>query len=176
MDGTEQLIELLHERSGSSISKIRNDLSKLIDDSLIERLLITCQGDTKLRDRIKPYVHLLRTDPWGYPLVYPAGSFIVTSGSNRRETGTHYTPKSLTEAIVAETLTPLTYIGPTEGIPREKWQLKSSSELLTLKICDPAMGSGAFLVQTCRWLADRLVESWTLAEESGKKSVLMATF
>ncbi|MBF8089033.1 ATP phosphoribosyltransferase regulatory subunit, partial [Klebsiella pneumoniae] len=166
MDGTEQLIELLHERSGSSISKIRNDLSKLIDDSLIERLLITCQGDTKLRDRIKPYVHLLRTDPWGYPLVYPAGSFIVTSGSNRRETGTHYTPKSLTEAIVAETLTPLTYIGPTEGIPREKWQLKSSSELLTLKICDPAMGSGAFLVQTCRWLADRLVESWTLAEES----------
>ncbi|HDU3893931.1 TPA: ATP phosphoribosyltransferase regulatory subunit, partial [Klebsiella pneumoniae subsp. pneumoniae] len=93
MDGTEQLIELLHERSGSSISKIRNDLSKLIDDSLIERLLITCQGDTKLRDRIKPYVHLLRTDPWGYPLVYPAGSFIVTSGSNRRETGTHYTPK-----------------------------------------------------------------------------------
>lgn len=168
MDGTEQLIELLHERSGSSISKIRNDLSKLIDDSLIERLLITCQGDTKLRDRIKPYVHLLRTDPWGYPLVYPAGSFIVTSGSNRRETGTHYTPKSLTEAIVAETLTPLTYIGPTEGIPREKWQLKSSSELLTLKICDPAMGSGAFLVQTCRWLADRLVESWTLAEESGK--------
>lgn len=70
--------------------------------------------------------------------------FIVTSGSNRRETGTHYTPKSLTEAIVAETLTPLTYIGPTEGIPREKWQLKSSSELLTLKICDPAMGSGAF--------------------------------
>lgn len=169
MDGTEQLIELLHERSGSSISKIRNDLSKLIDDSLIERLLITCQGDTKLRDRIKPYVHLLRTDPWGYPLVYPAGSFIVTSGSNRRETGTHYTPKSLTEAIVAETLTPLTYIGPTEGIPREKWQLKSSSELLTLKICDPAMGSGAFLVQTCRWLADRLVESWTLAEESGKK-------
>ncbi|MDH8517202.1 hypothetical protein QIH19_27585, partial [Klebsiella pneumoniae] len=44
MDGTEQLIELLHERSGSSISKIRNDLSKLIDDSLIERLLITCQG------------------------------------------------------------------------------------------------------------------------------------
>ncbi|MDT0639893.1 DNA methyltransferase [Citrobacter werkmanii] len=169
MDGTEQLIELLHERSGSSISKIRNELSKLIDDSLIERLLITCQGDTKLRDRIKPYVHLLRTDPWGYPLVYPAGSFIVTSGSNRRETGTHYTPKSLTEAIVAETLTPLTYIGPTEGIPREKWQLKSSSELLTLKICDPAMGSGAFLVQTCRWLADRLVESWILAEESGKK-------
>jgi hypothetical protein len=30
------------------------------------------------------------------------------------------------------------------------------------------MGSGAFLVQACRWLADRLVESWSLAEGSGK--------
>lgn len=167
VDGTEQLITLLHERSGCSISRIRKDLSKLVDENLAERLLITCQGDIKLRDRIKPFAHLLRTDPWGYPLVYPAGSFIVTSGSNRRETGTHYTPKSLTEEIVTQTLTPLSYIGPVEGIPREKWQLKSSTELLELKICDPAMGSGAFLVQACRWLAERLVEAWSFAEESG---------
>ncbi|EPJ0134820.1 hypothetical protein ACTBIB_004306 [Klebsiella pneumoniae] len=144
MDGTEQLIALLHERSGCSVSRIRKDLSKLIDENLAERLLITCQGDIKLRDRIKPFAHLLRTDPWGYPLVYPAGSFIVTSGSNRRETGTHYTPKSLTEEVVAQTLIPLSYIGPVEGIPHEEWQLKSSAELLELKICDPAMGSGAF--------------------------------
>lgn len=169
MDGTLQLIELLHERSGISTSRVHNDLSKLIDDSLADRLLTACQGNIQLRDRIKPYVHLLRTDPWGYPLVYPAGSFIVTSGSNRRETGTHYTPKSLTEAIVTETLMPVAYLGPAEGFPRGEWQLKSSDELLELKICDPAMGSGAFLVQTCRWLADRLVESWSLAEESGKK-------
>lgn len=168
MDGAEQLIALLHERSGCSVSRIRKDLSKLIDENLAERLLITCQGDIKLRDRIKPFAHLLRTDPWGYPLVYPAGSFIVTSGSNRRETGTHYTPKSLTEEVVAQTLIPLSYIGPVEGIPHEEWQLKSSAELLELKICDPAMGSGAFLVQTCRWLAERLVEAWSLAEKSGK--------
>ena len=32
--------------------------------------------------------------------------------------------------------------------------------ILDLKVCDPAMGSGAFLVQTCRQLADALVESW----------------
>ncbi|SQC48608.1 ATP phosphoribosyltransferase [Klebsiella pneumoniae] len=140
MDGTEQLIKLLHERSGSSTSKVRNDLSKTIDEDLIERLLITCQGDIKLRDRIKPYVHLLRTDPWGYPLVYPAGAFMVIGSSNRRETGTHYTPKSLTEAIVAETLTPLTYFGPVEGSACKEWTLKTPAELLDLKICDPAMG------------------------------------
>ena len=168
LDGAVRLAELLQERSGSSASRVRNDLAKPVDDTLADRLLTACQGDTKLRDRVKPYAHLLRTDPWGYPLVYPAGAFIVTTGSDRRETGTHYTPKSLTEAIVAETLTPAAYVGPAEGTPRDQWVLKSPVELIDLKICDPAMGSGAFLVQACRWLSDRLVESWALVEASGK--------
>ncbi|WP_268063727.1 MULTISPECIES: Eco57I restriction-modification methylase domain-containing protein [unclassified Citrobacter] len=168
MNSPEKLVELLQERSGSSVSRVRKDLARDVDDTLADRLLTTCQGDIQLRDRIKPYAHLLRTDPWGYPLVYPAGAFIVTSGSNRRETGTHYTPKSLTENIVTETLTPIAYIGPAEGTPRKAWQLKSPTELLDLKICDPAMGSGAFLVQACRWLADRLVEAWSQAEATGK--------
>ncbi|GJK67430.1 ATP phosphoribosyltransferase regulatory subunit [Klebsiella oxytoca] len=167
-DGAEQLIKLLQERSGSSASRVCKDLGKAVDDTLADRLLTTCQGDILLRDRIKPYTHMLRTDPWGYPLVYSTGAFIVTSGSNRRETGTHYTPKSLTEAIVTETLMPVVYFGPSEGMPREEWQLKSPAELLDLKICDPAMGSGAFLVQVCRWLATRLVEAWSNAEVIGK--------
>jgi hypothetical protein len=168
LDGAERLAELLQERSGSSASRVRNDLAKSVDDILADRLLTACQGDTKLRDRVKPFAHLLRTDPWGYPLVYPAGAFIVTTGSDRRETGTHYTPKSLTEAIAAETLTPVAYVGPAEGTPREQWALKSPAELLGLKICDPAMGSGAFLVQACRWLSDRLVEAWSQVEALGK--------
>lgn len=167
LDCVEELTKLLKERSGSQVTKIRKALGSVVDDALGDRLLTACQGDTKLRDRVKPYAHLLRTDPWGYPLVYPAGAFIVTTGSDRRETGTHYTPKSLTEAIVTETLTPVAYIGPAEGAPRDQWVLKSPAELLDLKICDPAMGSGAFLVQACRWLSDRLVESWALAEASG---------
>lgn len=168
LDGVARLAQLLQERSGSSASRVRNDLAKAVDDTLADRLLTACLGDTKLRDRIKPYAHLLRTDPWGYPLVYPAGAFIVTTGSDRRETGTHYTPKSLTEAIVTETLTPVAYVGPAEGTPRDQWKLKSPAELLDLKICDPAMGSGAFLVQACRWLSDRLVEAWSQVEDLGK--------
>lgn len=162
-----RLIDLLKERSGISLSRVQRDLAKPVDDGLFDRLLTACQGDTNLRDRVKPYVHLLRTDPWGYPLVYPTGSFIVITGSGRRESGTHYTPKSLTEAIVVETLTPVTYVGPAEGFLRDQWALKSPSELLDLKICDPAMGSGAFLVQVCRWLSDRLVEAWSKAEDLG---------
>lgn len=167
LDGKDRLVALLRERSGSSESRVRNDLAKPVDDALSERLLTACLGDTELLGRIKPYGHLLRTDPWGYPLVYPKGAFVVTTGTDRRETGTHYTPKSLTEAIVAETLTPIAYVGPAEGLPRAEWRLKSPAELLDLKICDPAMGSGAFLVQACRWLAERLAEAWSRAEEAG---------
>jgi len=36
-----------------------------------------------------------------------------------------------------------------------------SEDLLRLTICDPAMGSGAFLVEACRFLADELVAAWT---------------
>lgn len=168
LDGAERLAELLQERSGSSASRVRNDLGKPVDDTLADRLLAAAHGDSALRDRIKPFAHLVRTDPWGYPLVYPAGAFVVATGSDRRETGTHYTPKSLTEAIVTETLTPIAYVGPAEGMPREQWVLKSAAELLDLKICDPAMGSGAFLVQACRWLADHLVEAWSQTEAAGK--------
>jgi hypothetical protein len=167
LDGVDRLTAVLQEHTGSSASRIFNDLAKSIDDDLADRLLTACHGDVKLRDRIKHYAHLLRTDPWGYPLVYPTGTFIVTTGSDRRETGTHYTPKSLTETIVAETLTPIAYAGPSEGKAREEWVLKSPDALLDLKICDPAMGSGAFLVQVCRWMAERLVESWILAESNG---------
>lgn len=168
LDDADRLAELLQQRSGSSASRVRNDLNRAVDDALADRLLAACHGDTALRDRIKPFGRLVRTDPWGYPLVYPAGSFIVTTGSDRRETGTHYTPKSFTEAIVAETLTPIAYVGLAEGTPRAEWSLRSPAELLDLKICDPAMGSGAFLVQACRWLADRLVEAWAQAEAQGR--------
>jgi hypothetical protein len=168
LEGAARLADLLQDRSGSSASRIRNDMAKPVDDTLADRLLAACHGDSGLRDRIKPFAHLVCSDPWGYPLVYPAGAFIVTTGSNRRETGTHYTPKSLTEMIVVETLTPVVYAGPSEGRPRDQWTLKSPSEILDLKICDPAMGSGAFLVQACRWLAERLVEAWSLAEKNGR--------
>ena len=166
--GRQAVEELLKDRTGSSASRVRNDLDKTVDEGSADKLLTACHADRSLRDRIRPYFHLLRTDRWGYPLVYPKGTFMVRSGADRRETGTHYTPKSFTEAIVKETLEPLVYVGAANGERREAWQLKSPAELLDLKICDPAMGSGAFLVQVCRWLSERLVEAWAQAEGRGQ--------
>jgi len=161
------LAVLLEERSGSSASRVKNDLAKKVDEAAADKLLTACHGDQALRARIKPYFHFLQMDRWGYPLVYPEKTFMVTTGADRRETGTHYTPKSFTEVIIKETLEPIVYVGPVEGRPREEWALKTPAELLDLKICDPAMGSGAFLVQACRWLSERLVEAWNNAEKQG---------
>ena len=72
------------------------------------------------------------------------------------------------------TLEPLVYEGVAEGKPKEQWKLKSAAELLKLKICDMAMGSGAFLVQTCRYLAERLVEAWENAEKANPGKVVTA--
>ena len=165
-NGDKALSALLEERTGSSFSRVKT-IWQEVDESAADKLLTACHGDQVLRDRIKPYFHFLRMDRWGYPLVYPEKTFMVTTGTDRRETGTHYTPKSLTEAIVNQTLEPVVYVGPAEGKPREKWSLKSTAALLALKICDPAMGSGAFLVQACRWLSERLVEAWEVAGKRG---------
>jgi Eco57I restriction-modification methylase len=168
LDGETALVKLVLEVTGRSESAIRNGLSKPADDTVFGRVLGVCGGDTELAERIRPFTNLLRTDAWDDPIVYRDNSIMVTLGADRRETGTHYTPKSLTESIVTTTLEPVVYVGPAEGKPREEWTLKSSREILDLKVCDPAMGSGAFLVQACRYLGEKLVEAWLHEEAAGK--------
>ena len=167
VDGEQSLHKLLAVTQRSE-SAIRNALARPVDEDISVLILSVCGGDTALAKRILPYANLLRTDAWGDPIVYHENALIVTLGADRRETGTHYTPKSMTESIVFNTLEPVVYQGPAEGKPREQWLLKSADEILELKICDPTMGSGAFLVQTCRWLAERLLDSWGIAEGCGK--------
>ncbi|MEQ1861836.1 MAG: restriction endonuclease, partial [Chthoniobacteraceae bacterium] len=125
-----------------------------------------CDHDPALAARIAPYAGLLRADTFARPLVILPDSLYVAPGSDRRSTGTHYTPRSLTEPIVQHTLEPLVYHGPAEGLPRGEWRLKTPREILALKICDLAMGSGAFLVGVCRYLSARLVEAWAEVERA----------
>ena len=80
-----------------------------------------------------------------------AGSLILQPTAERRRSGSHYTPRALTEPIVAEAFRPWL----------ERCQDKPTAEqILALKVCDPAMGSGAFLVAVCRYLAAWLVQAW----------------
>lgn len=161
------LIAILRDITQRSEATLRKAVNKPNDEIVLGRLFSLCGGNLALAERIRPFLNLIRNDAWGDPIVYRANSFMVTLGADRRETGTHYTPKILTENIVSTTLEPLVFKGPENGLPREQWIIKSSSELLDLKICDLAMGSGAFLVQVCRYLAERLVEAWSIEEKNG---------
>ena len=71
----------------------------------------------------------------------------------RRHSGSHYTPRSLTEPIVRRALEPAyARLGETA----------SPEAVLSLKVLDPACGSGAFLVETCRQLGARLEQAWNM--------------
>jgi hypothetical protein len=84
------------------------------------------------------------------------GTPILQPTDERRRTGSHYTPRSLTEPIVRHALEPaFERLGP-QATPEQ---------ILELKVCDPAMGSGAFLVEACRAIATKLVESWSLHKD-----------
>lgn len=79
------------------------------------------------------------------------GGLVLQPGDERRRSGSHYTPRSFTEPIVRKTLGPiLTRFG----------EQPTSGQILDLRICDIAVGSAAFLVETCRQLADVLVRAW----------------
>ncbi len=165
--GHDRLIEFLKDVTGRSLAAIRKSLDEgsLRDE---HKLLVACGNDQALLTRLRPFDGLIREDSFERPLVVLSGSVYVTAGADRRSSGTHYTPPTLTEPIVQHTLEPLVYEGPAEGWPREQWTLKSPKEILELKVCDMAMGSGAFLVQACRYIAERLTEAW---EDQEKKHV-----
>ena len=166
----DKLTEYLTEETGRTAKAIGKALTSGEPDEFA--LQHACQGDMRLVARLRPYADLLRSDTFGRALVVHPGSVYVTAGSDRRSTGTHYTPRSLTEPIVQHTLEPLVYIGPAEGKPRAEWKLRSAREILAIKVCDLAMGSGAFLVQCCRYLAERLVEAWEIAERANPGKIL----
>ena len=75
------------------------------------------------------------------PAAQPGVVRMARTSNRRKSTGSFYTPRSLTEFLVRQALSPLV-----DG--------RSADQILGLRVCDPAMGSGAFLVAACRYLAD----------------------
>jgi hypothetical protein len=72
----------------------------------------------------------------------PTTIVLKKTSTERKATGSFYTPRSITEFVVRRTLHPLV-------------DLKTADEILSLRVVDPAMGSGAFLVAACYYLADQ---------------------
>ncbi|MPY89236.1 MAG: N-6 DNA methylase [Luteitalea sp.] len=86
------------------------------------------------------------------------GSAGVEGSSTRKDTGTFYTPRPITDFLVRRTLAPLVAEA-------------RSDEILTLKVLDPAMGSGAFLVAACRFLAEAYERALVTEQQVGPAEI-----
>jgi hypothetical protein len=119
-----------------------------------------------------------------YDLKLTSGGTIVPDADKtaRHESGSYYTPDSLVMLIIEKAIRPFVeerreaFRAEAEKLasdPRPthvRLALLSSTDparaILGLKICDPAMGSGHFLVSLVDWLADKVLAAMAEAEQT----------
>ena len=153
----------------SSIGSVRSLTEKLAPLAGEERAqaqtrLYAVTRDHVLVQRLLPFYRIIRQDLRGDPVVILPGALYVSKSALRASTGTHYTPRLLAEQVAEGALEPLVYYpGPLQTADRSKWRLRIADEILSLRVADIAMGSGAFLVAACRYLAGKLIEAWSAA-------------
>lgn len=83
--------------------------------------------------------------------MYTKGSFIYRlAGRDRQKSASYYTPQVLTQCLVKYALKEL--LAPENG------RVKTADDILTLTVCEPAMGSAAFLNEAVNQLADAYLE------------------
>jgi uncharacterized protein (DUF1778 family) len=84
----------------------------------------------------------VRRDERGQLVTHPKGSYIFRlAGRDREKSASYYTPEVLTRCLVKYSL-------------KELLPGKTADEILQLTLCEPAMGSGAFLAEAVDQLAE----------------------
>ncbi len=90
----------------------------------------------------------------------------------RKDWGSYYTPDDLVGLVIEEAVGPLAdarrqafreAVDKGAG-PADLARLDPATKILELKVCDPAIGSGHFLVNLVDWLADRTIEAMAASE------------
>lgn len=155
--GEDALLRLLRTRTGRSAATLRRALARRVDARARAIWLRACGGDDALRSRFEWCAGLVRD--MTCPVVHINGALYVLENGARRASGSHYTPPALARELVERTLAPLVFRGPARGLTRDLWTLRAPDELLALRVCDAAMGTGALLLGACEYLTARLVES-----------------
>ncbi|HEX5541634.1 MAG TPA: DNA methyltransferase [Micromonospora sp.] len=173
------LAKLLAEKykigSTAALTKKLAPLEATEQEEARKKLLAVTGGDYPLTERLLQFVGIIREDLRGLPVVILPGALFVTESALRKNTGTHYTPRFLAEQVVEGALEPLVYEpGPLQTADKAQWKLKSSAQILALKVADIAMGSAAFLVAAARYLGDRLIEAWSREGDERAQSYLQA--
>jgi hypothetical protein len=95
------------------------------------------------------------------------GQFFLQGGDGRKASGAFYTPPEFVRFMVRQTLAPMiAELSPVDD--------PHPARLLAMKIVDPAMGSGHFLVEACRYMADALLDASRSADALGLQDRITA--
>jgi hypothetical protein len=107
--------------------------------------------------------------------------FALVYGSDRKTTGSYYTPSELVHQLIKTALEPviedkLAEVRSQTSTPSNPDELKRNLEqaLLSLKICDPACGSGHFLLAAARRVGKELAKVRTGEAEPGSQPLKLA--
>jgi hypothetical protein len=128
----------LAERARVSDAVVRDAVLSLATGSSASGRRRIAYGDLGVEQLGAVYERVLEYEPRRNESKGPLT--LARTSCERKSTGSFYTPRPITEFLVRRTLHPLI-----EG--------RSADEILNLRVVDPAMGSGAFLVAACRFLA-----------------------
>ncbi len=146
---TVDLEVLLSESPAKREKWVQDHADRKLSDS-VRKLVAAASTVGDVHAALQPVIDLAAT-----PDLVQRGAMVLQPSEERRRSGSHYTPRALTQPIVSTTLEPI--LGRLRGLGG---QPPRPEQILDLKVCDPAMGSGAFLVEACRQLGDALVEAW----------------
>jgi N-6 DNA Methylase len=155
--------------------------------SVYEGLLVyepSIAEETMVEARLKADLRLIPQDqadelelPYDEATRKPAGSFLLRIwGGRRKGSGSYYTPQEITGFLVKDALAPLVdpIIAGCAQRNEDGKPVHTADEILNIKICDPAMGSGHFLVQACRYLGDAYGRA-IIAEEQRENTRVSAS-
>ena len=95
-------------------------------------------------------------------------TFAEFAGNERKTSGSYYTPDSLVQCLLDSALNPVV-----EEAIRGKTGDEAEKAILALKVCDPAVGSGHFLVGAAHRLARHLARVRALAQGESEPSPLL---
>ncbi|MFA5312227.1 MAG: hypothetical protein WC375_02775 [Methanomassiliicoccales archaeon] len=99
-------------------------------------------------------------------------TYLIRGSGTRKGTGTFYTRPQLAVPTVMRTLEPLVY-DVVEQDDKKITIPKKPEDILAIKVCDPAMGSGSFLVASLNYITEALYRSlwhWKKVEERPQNS------
>ena len=102
--------------------------------------------------------------------VEAGGLYLVTDKGERKATGSFYTPEYIVKYIVKNTIGPMIDPMMEEAIWSEELRKDLLKKLLSIKVLDPAMGSGHFLVEATDYIAREIIHAKEIARHEELES------